>query len=48
MEKIKDFLSANKLSINESKTNILEIINKQKRGRSKGAPPTMNVVNEKN
>ena len=47
LEVIKDFLNANHLAINESKTSVIELMNKQKRGRARGVPPKLNVVDER-
>ena len=41
MEVSNKFLNANELAINESKTAIIEIMNKQKRSRMKGEGPTL-------
>ena len=46
-EKLKDikiFLNSNHLTINPEKTTIQELILKQKRGRNKGKPPSLNVI----
>ena len=43
LEKIEEFLSSNKLTINVEKTRIMEIMLKQKRSRAKGTPPTLKV-----
>ena len=43
LEKIKQFLVANRLTINILKTTITEIMLKQKRSKIKGSPPILNV-----
>ena len=45
LDKLKDFLTANRLTINVSKTSIMEILLKQKCSRLKGNPPTLIVRN---
>ena len=46
MEKIKGYLNANDLAINDSKTAILEIMNKQKRCKINGNKPFLNAKDE--
>ena len=45
-ENIKNFLNINRLSINESKTVLIETMNKQKRCKVKGQAPTLTVPDE--
>ena len=47
LENMKLFLLANKLCINEDKTALLESMNRQRRCKSKGEPPTLTVLNDK-
>ena len=50
LERISMFLTSNYLSINMGKTKIIEMMIKQKRGRTPGSPPKLNVrinVNER-
>ena len=42
--KIKDFLTANGLAINDGKTALMEFMTKQKRGRLQGSPPQLQVT----
>ena len=44
MDRIKKFLNANDLCINESKSCIIEMMNKQKRGRVKGNAPEIKIT----
>ena len=44
MDKIKSFLNANELCINETKTTLIELMNKQKRARIKGNPLELTVM----
>ena len=46
LTKIKKHLNANELSINMSKTSVLEAMVKQKRCKIGGTPPTIEVVND--
>ena len=46
MDNIKIFWQANKLCINESKTCLLETMNKQKRCKTHGSPPSIMVLND--
>ena len=48
LENIKIFLYSNKLSINESKTCLLETMNHQKRSKTAGSPPSLMVLDENN
>ena len=48
LEKVKKFLNINNLAINKSKTTITEFMNKQKRGKARGRPPTLEVIDENN
>ena len=48
LEKIKTFLNDNKLAVNVPKTTLNEIMNKQKRGRAKGSPPSLSVMTDQN
>ena len=43
LEKLKTFLTTNKLTINMTKTSLMEIMMKQKRSKLKGEPPTLQV-----
>ena len=47
-DRIKKFLNSNKLSVNSSKTTVIEIMMKQKRTRQQGSPPEILVVNSQN
>ena len=47
LENMKIYLKANKLCVNESKTAIIELMNKQKRCKAKGFPPQLQVLNDK-
>ena len=48
LENIKIFLKSNKLCVNEGKTVLLETMNKQKRCKSKGSPPSLMMLDENN
>ena len=47
LDKIDDFLSNNRLSMNRTKTTINEIMIKQKRARLSGQPPTLTTIDNK-
>ena len=47
LDKLKEFLTANRLTINVSKTVIMEILLKQKRSKLKGQPPTLLINTDK-
>ena len=46
LENMKTYLKANKPCVNEDKTCLLEVMNKQKRCKSKGTPPQLHVLDE--
>ena len=46
MKNMKDYLNANDLAVNETKTAVIEVMNKQKRSRVKGAPPIIEAKDE--
>ena len=48
LSRIKDFLNLNKLTVNESKTVLIEIMMKQKRSRIPGSPPSLTVITPQN
>ena len=47
LENMKLYLYANKLCVNEDKTSMLESMNKQRRCKVKGPPPSLQVLNNK-
>ena len=47
LNKMKNFLNANKLTMNEAKTTITKIMVLQKRAQIKGSPPYIEVTNSK-
>ena len=44
--KLKNYLNANGLKINESKTKLTEFMTRQKRVRTKGIPPDLTIQEE--
>ena len=47
MHKMKRFLMANMLTMNESKTTITEVMVPQKRAKQRGSPPQLETKNQK-
>ena len=48
LSRIKNFLNLNYLTVNESKTVLIEIMMKQKRARIPGSPPQLTVITPQN
>ena len=48
LEVLEDFLAANKLAKNKGTTKVTECMIQQKRTKTPGLPPSLNIINDKN
>ena len=48
LEELQDFLSSNWLAINKGKTKLTECMISQKRAKTVGLPPNLDIINNKN